>query len=148
MIQNNLPKWGVWICAGWSVALAMLALTTLLQLTWAAGLYSDVYGSQARIWLVFALNVAFSLAFIASAYGLWRQLNWGRLLFLWTIIVWSGFNLLAVLLRDVAYTSAIESTTGDVTVNTIRFTLGLVLPFLFLNLPRVKALFYNTPSDF
>jgi hypothetical protein len=62
--------------------------------------------------------------------------------------VWSGFNLLAVLLRDVAYTSAIESTTGDVTVNTIRFTLGLVLPFLFLNLPRVKALFYNTPSDF
>ena len=147
MIQNNLPKWGVWICAGWSLALALLALATLLQLTGAAGLYSEVYGSRVRVWLVFILNVVFCLAFIASAFGLWRQLNWGRLLFLWTIIVWSGFNLLALLLRDVIYTSTTDSATGDMTLSAIRFALGLVLPLMFLNLPRVKALFYNTSSD-
>ena len=147
MLQNNLPKWGIWICAGWSLALAVLAVANLLQLTLAAGLYSDVYGAQARLWLVFVLNIAFGLAFVACAFGLWQKQNWGRLLFIGTIIAWSAFNLLAVLLRDVVYSSVVESTPAGAAVNTIRFALGLFLPLLFLNLPRVKALFYNTSSD-
>ena len=140
------PKWGVWICGGWALALAVLALANLLLLTQAVELYQDEYGNQARVWLIFLLNICFGVAFAGSTYGLWRQENWGRLLFLWTIVIWSGFNLLALLAPGLIFSSGQAYTTSELATNGIRFALGLFLPVWYLNLPRVKALFYTEPQ--
>ena len=143
MHKRFLPKWGVWICAAWALALAVLAVANLLLLTQAAGLYHDDNGDQTQIWVIFLLNVCFGLAFAASTYGLWRQKNWGRLLFLWSIVVWSGFNFLALFAPEILFSSSRQYTTSQLTTNGVRFMLGMIVPLLYLNLPRVKALFYT-----
>ena len=144
-IRRFLPKWGVWICAAWALALAVLALANLLLLSQAVGLYTNNNGDQLQVWIIFLLNIGFGLAFAASTYGLWRKQNWGRLLFLWTIIIWSSFNLLALFAPDVIFSSGARYSAGELAANGVRFALGVFLPLLFLNLPSVKALFYSEP---
>ena len=143
MQQGTTLKWGVWLCAAWAFTLAVLAFVNLLLLTQAPDFYSNENGNQARIWIIFILNMGFGVAFAASAYGLWQQHNWGRLLFLWTIIIWTGFNLIALFAPAFIFGSSRQYTTTELATNGIRFVASLFIPFFYLNLPRVKVLFYN-----
>jgi membrane protease YdiL (CAAX protease family) len=146
MQQGLLLKIGVWICAAWAFTLAVLAFVNLLYLVNAVELYSDQDGNQAQVWIVFVVNVGFGLAFAISIYGLWRRQNWGRLLFLWTIVIWSGFNFMALFAPGIIFASDVQRTVSELTLNGVRFAAGVAIPLLFLNLPRVKALFYNEGS--
>jgi len=141
--QRITLKWGVWLCAGWACTQVVLTIFNLLLLTKAVELYSDEYGNQARVWVVFILNVGFGVVFAFSTYGLWRRQNWGRLLFLWAITIWTSFNLIGLFLPVFISTSNGQFTISQVAANGIRFALTLVIPLIYLNLPRVKALFYN-----
>lgn len=141
--MGQASRWGIWICAAWALALAVLAVANILLLTKAVELASEDSISPLQIWLIFGLNVVFGLAFAGSSYGLVRQHNWGRLVFIWAIVVWSGFNLVAVFLPTLIFAAAQPRSAGELTFNSLRFAAGMVLPLWYLNLPRVKALFYN-----
>lgn len=120
----------------------------MLWLTRAVEFSSNEYGNQSRIWLIFVLNTLFAAGFGGSSYGLFRRQNWGRILFLWTIAVWSGANLIAIVLFNPS--SASNSGTivsGDI-FNSIRFALSALISFWYLNLDRVKALFSTTSEEF
>ena len=145
MRQDDLPKWGVWLIAAWAVVLAILVFVEMLNLTQAVRLNNVADGSQVQIWLIFILSIFFGLAFASSTYGLWRYQNWGRLLFIWTNLVWSGFNIMALFVPDVIFALGSRHSVVELTTNSLRFAISLFLPLLYLNLPRVKALFYNNP---
>lgn len=141
-MQVNLSKWGVWICAAWALVLAFLAVANLLLLSQIVA-YSDGQVSQGQIWAVFIMNVIFGLAFAASTYGLWRRQNWGRLLFIWTIVIWSAANFVALFIPGLLFLVENQRSAGELTLGGIRFAVGLILPLWYLNLPRIKTLFYN-----
>ena len=145
MRQGMSPKFGVWLIAAWALVLAILVFVEMLNLTQAIRLNSVESGNQTQIWIIFVLSVSFGVAFISSTYGLWRYHNWGRLLFLWTNLVWSGFNVTALFVPTLIFASGNSHNAPELTTSSIRFAISLFIPFLYLNLPRVKALFYNSP---
>lgn len=134
------PTWGIRLLALWALILAILAAGYLLVLSASVELYSNVYHNQAQVWFIFLLNVGFSVGFAAGAFGLWRQLNWGRVLFLWLIVVWNGVNLLSVLAPGFLALNVQESPL-DLAINLIRYGVALLIPLIYLNLPRIKACF-------
>ena len=142
-MQGMSPKWGVWLIAAWAFVLAVLVFVEMLNLTQAIRLNNVESGSQARIWTIFILSVTFGLAFISSTYGLWRQHNWGRLLFIWTNVIWSGFNIIALFVPTLIFATGAGHSVPELATGIIRFAASLVIPLVYLNLPRVKALFYN-----
>jgi len=76
----------------------------------------------------------FCLGFGASAYGLWDRRNWGRLLFLWLLGFWSGFELIAPFITN-------RDAFIDITANIFRVAIGLFVSLYYFNLPRIKTLF-------
>lgn len=145
MIRQHWAGLVVIIFAFWSFILALLALARLLLLSKSVELYSNAFGNQSIVWLIFILNICFGLAFGASAYGLWRRHNWGRLLFLWTMGVWSGFYLV-ILVFWARPTANSNSLTSNPFIASFRFGMGLLLSLWYLNLPHVKVLFRPDPS--
>ncbi len=118
----------------------MTAFARLLLLTKATELYENTYDNQGLLWLIFIMSGLFGLGFAGSAYGLWKQRNWGRVLFLWLIVIWSGLNLAALLifpnsLSDQDYTSS------GILLNIARFAFEMFISLVYLNLPPVKARF-------
>jgi hypothetical protein len=124
------------VFAGWAVVLAFIALARLLFLSRVVELAGDEFGSQAGVWLVFALDALFCIGFGLSAVGLWQRRNWGRLLFLWLLGFWSGFELVGPFLTN-------SDTFIDFTANMFRVAIGLLISLYYFNLTRIKALFYN-----
>ena len=122
--------------AGWAVVLAFIALARLLFLSRVVELAGDEFGSQAGVWLVFALDTLFSIGFGLSAVGLWQRRNWGRLLFLWLLGFWSGFELIGPFLTN-------SDTFIDFTANMFRVAIGLLISLYYFNLTRIKALFFD-----
>ena len=125
-------RWGVHIIAIWAGILAFLALANLLILSRVVEIGGYEPDSRNQIWLIFALNVIFGLGFAASAYGLWRKLNWGRLLFLWCIVIWSALNIAALFISHPSYSP------GARALNSLRFIVGPVVVLWYLNLARIK----------
>lgn len=148
MHQGKIPRWGVWLIAAWALVLAILVFVEMLNLTQAIRLNAIGSDNQTQIWIFFILSTSFSLAFLSSTYGLWRTHNWGRLLFIWTNVVWSCFNITALFIPTLIFASANSHTALELTTSTIRFTVSLIIPLVFLNLPRVKALFYNNSGSY
>ena len=132
------PKVGVRIFAVWAALLAFVALFNILILTNSTELYSNQYGNQAVVWLIMLLNVGFSAGFGVSAYGLWQQKKWGRPLFLWAIVAWATLNLVGLFVPFLAS----RHTASQIVGSTLRYGVALIVPLLYFNLPRVKALFY------
>lgn len=97
--------------------------------------------AQGRIWLVFIFNLGFSLIFGLSAYGLWQQRNWGRLLFMGGLAVWAVFNLTALLAPGNFFSTGQDFTAGERLLNGLRHLIGLILPLWYLNLSQIKAIF-------
>jgi hypothetical protein len=123
------------IFAIWAGILAFLALANLLILTQVVETGGYEPESLNQIWLIFGLNVIFGLGFAASAYGLWRKRNWGRLLFLGIIVAWSAFNIIALFSSQPAYSA------GSRAVNSLRYLVGPVVSWWYLNLARIKHQF-------
>jgi hypothetical protein len=116
-------------------------LANLLLLTVSTGL--DRAATQSQIWIIFILNVCFSLGFGASAIGLWQQRNWGRRLFLWMIVFWFGLNMLGLFVPELLFSANQSQTTSSLVLNGLRFVVGLILPLWYLNLPHIKVLFQD-----
>lgn len=145
-IRQNTGSWGIFIFALWALVLAVLALAQMLWLTKVVELSSNEYGNQGRVWLIFVLNALFAAGFGGSSYGLFRRQNWGRVLFLWAIGIWSGANLIAIVFFDPSSSSNSGTVVGSDIFSGIRFALSALISFWYLNLDRVKALL-ATPSE-
>lgn len=140
------PRWGIRIVAVWAVILAVLAISYLLLLSVSIELYSNLYQNQVYVWIIFMLNVGFTVGFSASAYGLWQQQNWGRVLFLWLIVIWTGVNLLSLLVPDLFLTS-VQRPALALTLDLIRYAVALFVPLVYLNLPHIKTCFASQPVE-
>ncbi len=131
------PAWGIRILALWAVVLALLAMSHLLLLTLAVELYEG--DNQARMWVIFGLNIIFAVGFSAAGYGLWLKKNWGRIAFLWLIGVWSAFNFISLLAPN------LNLILGQPPLQWLfaglKYSAALVIPMVYLNLPRVKTEF-------
>ena len=137
--------WGIYLFAIFSLILALIAVVRLLILIQTVELYSDEFGNQTLVWIIFVLNSLFGLGFAASAYGLWKRYNWGRILFMWLIVSWSGLNLFAIYSpyfsprQDLSFDGAM--------ISSLRFGFGIILSLVYFNLPRVKELFLLDPAE-
>jgi len=87
----------------------------LLLLSKAVELAGDEFNNQPQIWLVF---------------------SWGRILFLWTLVFWSGFDLISLFIGN-------DNTIPAIIVGVLRVAIGLVISLWYFNLPHVTALFYD-----
>ncbi len=125
--------WGIFILSLWSFVLAVIAFAKMALLTQAVAYTNNI----TQLWIIFILNALLGLGFSFSTYGLWTRQNWGRLLFLGVMTLWSGANLLVLF----DPTGLAQSTTFEIVTNGLRFTAGLILPLWYLNLPRIKMLF-------
>jgi hypothetical protein len=140
------PRWGIRIFALWSIVLAVLSASRLLILSESVELYSNLYSNQAQVWLIFLINVGFALSFSVGAYGLWQQQPWGRMLFLWSIGVWTVVNLVSVLAPNLLLTS-VQKPIVDLAVDVIRYAVALFIPLVYLNLPHIKSCFATQSVD-
>ncbi len=131
------PKWGIRIFALWALVLAFLALSNLLLLTEAVAFLDN------RIWIIFILQSAFGAGFGASVYGLWQQQNWGRVLFLWTIVIWFGLNTIALVAPDLIFFSTRQQNATALILNGARYAIALFIPLWYFNRPSIKAIFNN-----
>lgn len=122
----------------WAFVLAFLSLANLLVLTQIVQLSRENQLNQEMVWVVFALNLFFLLGFGASAYGLFRRLSWGRLLFLWIVSFWAISNLIALF---IPVFSLDQNLSQAKTINAIQYGAAFVLPWWYLNLSQVKAIF-------
>jgi hypothetical protein len=134
--------WGITVFAFWAAVLAFLALANIMVLSRAVELYGFEVENQGQVWLILIMNIIFGLGFAVSAYGLWKKRNWGRLLFLWFIVTWSAFNIVALF--------AFDSAAGSLRMrafNTGRHLVGPVVSLWYLNLARIKGLFGAGSSE-
>lgn len=97
--------------------------------------------------MIFILNIIFGVGFGASSYGLFRRQSWGRILFLWIILIWTGFNLLAIFLFRPVLPSNSGLFIDNLFVSAVRFALGGVISVWYFNIPRVKARFSGGSSE-
>ena len=95
------------------------------------------------VWLLVALNVSLGLGFGFSAYGLWRHYSWGRKIFLWSIAVWAGSNMVTIFIPGVN----LQSSIGQQILNSLRYALALFVPIFYLNRTRIKMVFYALPKE-
>ena len=143
---QRISNWGVRVVALWSLALAFLAFAYILTLTSAVGLSSNEFGDQTQVWVILLLNVMFFIGFLVSSYGLWRKYNWGRIGFLWTVGIWSAFNLVVVLDPGLLFTVRQNYSLTTVMANGLRFVATLLIPLWYLNRPQIKSIFYELRS--
>jgi hypothetical protein len=120
----------------------MWSFANLLLLSAVVGSESDLNLSQGRIWTVFILNALLGLAFAVSAYGLWGRQNWGRLLFIACIIVWSGFHAAALFTPGIL---PADYTVGALILNVVPL-IGAIAAVFYLNLGHIKVLFASKES--
>jgi len=140
-VQQRWGGWGIPIFSAWALVLALVSLARLLLLSKAVELAGDRVGSPAQIWLVMGLNTAFALLFGAAAFGLWTRQNWGRLLFLYTIVGWGAFIVIALFVSNPA-----DSTTAIV-YEGLRAVVGVTISMWYFNLPHIKQLFSPTSQQ-
>jgi hypothetical protein len=100
---------------------------------------SDQFDSELRVplWIILIFNVILAVGFFASSYGLSMRQNWGRVLFLWLIVLWSVANLMA-LLYSILRANKIVSFHF---VDSLRYLIALIMPLWYLNLPHIKTIF-------
>ncbi|MEW5959760.1 MAG: hypothetical protein AB1801_18700 [Chloroflexota bacterium] len=143
--QHFGNSWGIIAFVLWAVVLAVVAFARMLLLSKAVELYSNQFGSQAQVWMIFIINGILGIGFAASAFGLWRTDNWGRLLFLWIIGLWSGSNLLAMWVVNPLILGR-QYGLADLLLNGLLVTTGLIISLWYFNLPRIKTLFQTKTS--
>lgn len=147
-MHRRWGSWGIVIFILWAVVLAVVAFARLLLLSKAVELYSNEFGNQVQVWLIFLINAGLGLGFASSAFGLWRLENWGRLLFLWIIGIWTAFNLTALFIINPLVLET-QYSLAEILVNGLRVAAGLVISLWYFNLPHIKTLFRSkSPENF
>lgn len=131
------PGWGIRIVALWSLILALLAVSHLLLLTLAVELYEG--DNQARMWVIFGLNIIFAAGFSAAGYALWLKKSWGRIAFLWLIGVWSAFNFISLFAPGPEL--LLSQPPLQWAFSGLKYSAALIIPLVYLNLPRIKNQF-------
>ncbi|HXW00480.1 MAG TPA: hypothetical protein VEC93_18830 [Anaerolineae bacterium] len=144
-VQRRWGSWGIFILGLWALVLTLLALTRMLLLSAVVGSATQESISQGLIWTVFFLNALFALGFAASVYGLWSRRQWGRLLFMGCIIIWSVFYFVALFLPGASSANSNYSA-GALAFNLIPYIIGFLATIWYLNLPHIKALFNGKES--
>jgi hypothetical protein len=162
LIKTRFGTWGIFVLSLWASVLALVNLARILLLSEGVQFFGGDRGAtQSQIWMIFILNILFFLGFGSSAYGLSKQYNWGRIVFLWFVVIWSSFNLIALFAPNFYYLLFSPSTVlaipgllfspnqdytvGELTFNGLRHAVELILPLWYLNLPHIKIVFH-TPS--
>jgi hypothetical protein len=140
LVQRRWGSWGIFILGLWALVLTLVRLAQLLLLSAVVESGGQADTDQGQIWLVFVLNGLFSLAFAASAYGLWTRQHWGRLLFMGSVVVWSGFYIVTLFL-PVAVPATENRSPVTLIINLIPYIIGVIISIWYLNLPHIKALF-------
>lgn len=136
-VERHWGSWGILILSFLALVLAMWSFANLLLLSAVVGSQSDLNLSQGRIWTVFILNALLGIAFAISAYGLWGRHNWGRLLFIACMLVWSVFHVAALFTPDAL---PADYTFGTLIINVIPL-MGAIAAIFYLNLAHIKILF-------
>ena len=132
-IRHHWGTWGIFALALWSTILSLLAASHLLLFSRSSPHFANQYLNQ--LWMILGINIVLCIGFGLSSYGLSTRKNWGRLLFLGLITIWSCINLI-VLLDSLINNPSITSI-----LNNLRFIVALVMPLWYLNLPHIKLLF-------
>ena len=138
-VQRRWGSWGILLLSLLGLVLAVWSFANLLLLSAVIESGSQTDISQGQIWTIFILNALFGLTFAASAYGLWRRRNWGRLLFIGCIIGWSVFFVTALFTPG---SLPADYTAGALILNIIPL-IAAIAAILYLNLAHIKALFDN-----
>jgi hypothetical protein len=144
-VQQRWGSWGILLLGLWALVLALVALARLVLLSAVVGSGGQENMSQGQIWVVFILNGLFTLAFAASAYGLWSRRHWGRLLFMGCVIVWAVFYVVALFTSRTPLANN-DYTPGSLAFNLIPYVVGLLISVWYLNLPHIKVLFDRKES--
>lgn len=145
-MERRWGSWGILIFTVWSLVLTLLAAAKVLLLSKAVDLETNMYGTQTAAWFILVSNVMLGIGFAASTYGLWRRRDWGRLLFMGMILIWFGANLAMMFMPGAAVRPSDQGIDPRL-INGLRFAVGLILSLIYLNLPRVKALFNGHTTE-
>jgi hypothetical protein len=136
-VERRWGSWGILILSFLAVVLAMWSFANLLLLSALIRSEGDLKLGQGWIWIVFILNALLGLTFAASAYGLWKRHNWGRLLFIAVMIVWLASYVAALFVSGRLLE---DYTIGTLILNTVPL-IGGIAAILYLNLAHIKILF-------
>ena len=145
-IKVRFGTWGIFILMLWALIMVFLAVAEMLGLMAIAEFGVDAGGpSPTQIWITFFLNILFMFGFGASVYGLYQRRNWGRVIFLWSITIWSGVNIIALFI--LWHYVGQKFTVTAITANVLRYVVSLLLPLWYLNLSHIKMMFTHYPSE-
>ena len=136
-LSQRPKRWGVFLLALWAAVLSFQAISPLLILS--ASVVRD--SNPIRLWTTFFISLCFSIAFALSAYGLWQEHHWGRMLFIWIVIVWSIVNLTVLLLPDSIFGATPPRTALGWVMAVSPYLISLLWPVWYLNVPDVKETF-------
>jgi len=145
IIKNTrVTQWGITIVALWALVLAVLSFANLLLITSIVQSVTIEVGIL-QSWMVFSLNIFLLVTFSISAYGLFKREQWGRLLFLVSVSVWTVSNFFA--LFSPTYSPNQNYTNQYLLLNAFRYAVALILPLWYLNLPQVKLAFQPSSEN-
>jgi hypothetical protein len=139
--------WSLYVIITWAIILAFNTGVILWDLT---GPLAQ-FGSPDTLfgWLSLALAFAAPFGFGASVYGLWELRPWGRYLFLTMSTLFFGFNLIGVWLPGGVPPNLQDPTQirNARLLASVRYGLALVIPLIYFNLNRIRALFQESASQ-
>ncbi len=123
----------------WALVLSLQNVIRLMYTLTKGFTYPGSNGPLTQLYLYQWVTVAFSLAFLGAAVGLWRREKWGRLLFLVTALL---FFVVAIMGLVTTQTNTL-SPVAKIALG-MRYGLSIVLPWWYLSLSFVKNTFTNT----
>jgi hypothetical protein len=127
------------------MVLAFLAAVRVLLLSQGGQFFrgGDEPG-QSLVWVIFVLHLFLFLGFSSGAYGLLRLHSWGRIVFLWSITIWSGYRLITLF---VLLFSANQNHTAWTLILTGLDGVSCLLPLWYLNLTHIKTMFLSSSLE-
>ena len=146
---SSLPRrpWSLYIFIVWVVILAFNTGVALWDITGPLaqfGTPNTLFG-----WLSLILAFVAPFGFGASVYGLWDLRPWGRYLFLTVSTFFFALNLIGVWLPGgvpLSLQDPIQIRNARLLASA-RYGLALVIPLIYFNLDRIKALFRKSTNE-
>ena len=126
----------------WSLVLGLVNLTRLVVISLSLNGLSLSETIASRLLIYQVVSGIFSLVFFVTAVGLWRFTNWGRRLFLLTVVIFFAVSIMG------EFTPVLSGPNpDDKGLLVFRYTASAILPLIYLNLGQVKAKFNHTSDD-
>jgi cell division protein FtsW (lipid II flippase) len=138
-LNSIRQNYGIYIIALWAIVLGVQNLTNLLLISSSTQNAITQTPSASSILFYQLVSVGFSLGFFVASVGLWRKANWGRFLFLITVVLF--FMVSTVGLFTPRFNTP---TTQEKWWLSTRYALSTILPLVYLNWGPVKDRFNPT----